>query len=104
MNNQEHNQHAVVGQKYAYATISLIMGIACFVNFLGMEKAILAIIFGWLALRSAPPPALSERRSWAKAGLVLGSILLVVVPTMLIIFFDRIRELIDLIEKFSSGR
>lgn len=104
MNNRESNQYVVLGQKYAYATVSLIMGLTCFFSLLGLEKAILAIVFAWLALRSAPPPALTERRAWAKAGLVLGSIVLLVVPALLIIFFDRIRELIDLLEKLNTGR
>jgi hypothetical protein len=104
MNNQESNQSAVLGQKYAYATASLILGISCFVSLLGMEKAILAIIFARLALKSTPAPALRERRAWAQAGIVLGSIVLVTVPTLLIVFFDRIREFVDLLEKFSSGR
>jgi hypothetical protein len=104
MDNQESNKYVVLGQKYAYATASLILGIACFVSLLGLEKAILAIVFAWLALKSTPPPALKERRAWAKAGIVLGTILLIIVPTLLIIFFDRIRELIDVLEKLSGGR
>ena len=104
MNNQEFNQSAVLGQKYAYATASLMLGISCFVSLVGMEKAILAIIFARLALKSTPAPELKDRRAWAKAGIVLGTILLVTVPTLLIVFFDRIRELIDLLEKLSSGR
>ena len=44
--NQESQAHTVLGQKYAYATISLILGIACFINLAGLEKALLAVIFG----------------------------------------------------------
>ena len=94
----------VLGQKYAYATISLILGIACFVSLAGMEKAILAIVFGWLALKSTPPPALSERRLWAKTGLILGSAILVVVPTLIILNFDRLRLMIEALQKLSNGR
>ena len=104
MNNQESNQSAILGQKYAYATASLMLGITCFFSMLGLEKAILAIIFARLALKSTPPPELKERRAWAKAGLLMGAIILVAMPTVLIVFFDRIRELIDLIEKFNGGR
>ena len=104
MDNQETNQYIVLGQKYAYATASLILGITCFASLFGLEKAILAIVFAWLALKSKPEPVLKDRRAWAKAGLVMGVILLVALPTLMIIFFDRIREFIDLLEKFSSGR
>ena len=52
----------IVGQKYAFATASLILGIFSFVNLLGLEKPILAIIFGWLALRTQPAPQLTQHR------------------------------------------
>ena len=58
----------ILGQKYAFATASLILGICSFVNLLGLEKPILAIIFGWLALRATPAPLLTQHRVWAKAG------------------------------------
>jgi hypothetical protein len=35
----------LLGQKYAFAMASLIMGIACYVNLLGLEKAAVAILF-----------------------------------------------------------
>jgi len=89
----------VLGQKYAYATASLLVGIAAFINLLGLERAILAIVFGWLALKSRPAPRLSGRRLWAKLGLVLGAVMLVAVPTALILFFDRFRALIEALEK-----
>ena len=101
---EETRSAAVLGQKYAFATISLILGIACFVNLAGMEKAILAIVFGWLAIKSTPPPALRDRRLWAKTGLVLGSTILIVVPTLIILNFDRLRLIIETLEKLSNGR
>ena len=92
-------QQSILGQKYAFATVSLIMGIACFVSLLGMEKAILAIVFGWLALRGTPEPALKEHRAWAKAGLVLGILPLVIVPVLLIVNFERVQQIIDVFSK-----
>lgn len=99
MDNTSTQQSLVLGQKYAFATASLIMGIACFVSFLGMEKAMLAIVFAWLALRQQPEPALKEHRTWAKAGLVLGILPLVIVPILLILNFDRVLQIIDLLSK-----
>ena len=66
----------VLGQKYAFATASLIMGIACYVNLLGLEKAALAILFAWLALRTKRKQAWSwepacgslSRRCWCGNG------------------------------------
>jgi hypothetical protein len=105
MNNEiEKHNHSVLGQKYAFATVSLVLGIACFVNLLGLEKAILAIIFGWLALRRTPEPLLVEHRTWAKAGIVLGILPLVILPILIIFYFDRLVEIIELLSKLSGGR
>jgi len=99
MDNTSTKQSIVLGQKYAFATVSLVMGIACFVSLLGMEKAILAIVFASLALRGNPEPALTEHRAWAKAGLVLGILPLVIVPVLLIVNFERVQQIIDVFSK-----
>ena len=94
----------ILGQKYAFATVSLILGIFSFVNLLGLEKPILAIIFGWLALRTQPAPQLTQHRVWAKTGVVLGTIVLIVVPTLIILNFHRLQEFIDVLSKLDGGR
>ncbi len=105
MNNEfEAKDLTILGQKYAFATVSLVLGISCFINLLGLEKAILAILFGWLALRTKPEPVLKEHRLWAKAGLILGILPLIILPTILILNFERLRELIECLSKMSGGR
>lgn len=104
MNELNAKESLVLGQKYAFATVSLVLGILCFVNLLGLEKPILAIVFGWLALRSAPRPRLEQHRLWAQAGVVLGAITLIIVPVIIILNFDRLREIIELLSKMSGGR
>lgn len=99
------NKHAIIlGQKYAFATVSLILGIFCFINLLGLEKPILAIVFGWLALRTQPEPKLTQHRMWAQVGIVLATIILIVVPLLIILNFDRLRELIDILSRLAGGR
>jgi len=104
MSEIEIKNSTILGQKYAFATASLILGISCFVNFLGLEKAILAIVFGWLALRTKPEPVLKEHRLWAKVGLVLGILPLIILPTIIILNFDRLREIIEVLSKINGGR
>lgn len=94
----------ILGQKYAFATASLILGICSFVNLLGLEKPILAIIFGWLALRTKPAPQLTEHRVWAKTGVTLGTIVLIVLPVLIILNFDRLREFVEVLSKLNGGR
>ena len=104
MMNNETRDSLILGQKYAFATASLILGICCFINLLGLEKPILAIVFGWLALRTKPEPLLREHRVWAKTGVVLGTIVLILVPTLIILNFDRLREFVEILSRLDGGR
>ena len=104
MVNNQNAESVVLGQKYAFATASLVLGICCFVNLLGLEKPILAIIFGWLALRAQPAPLLTQHRVWAKTGVVLGTIVLIVVPVIVILNLDRLREMIETLSTLTGGR
>ena len=102
--NKECQPYVVLGQKYAYATISLVLGLACFINLAGMEKALLAVIFGWLSLKSIPPPMLKQRRVWAKTGIALGIFVLTVIPTIIILNFDRLRLIVETLSRLSNGK
>jgi hypothetical protein len=102
--NIENQTQVVLGQKYAYATISLILGLACFINLAGMEKAVLAVIFAWLALKDTPAPMLRARRVWAQTGLVLGILVLVVIPTIVILNIDRFRQIVEALMKLGDGK
>ena len=104
MSDVETKQALILGQKYAFATISLVLGIFSFVNLLGLEKPILAIVFGWLALRATPGPSLNQHRAWAKGGMVLGAVILIAVPTLIIINFDRLREFVEILSRLNGGR
>lgn len=104
MSEIENKNALIFGQKYAFATASLVLGIFCFVNLLGLEKPILAIVFGWLALRANPAPRLTEHRNWAQVGVVLGTIILIVVPILIIVNFDRLREFVEVLSRLNGGR
>jgi hypothetical protein len=77
---------------------------ASFVNLFGIEKGILAIVFGMLALRAAPGPALVARRSWGKLGVALGFVQIVFVIAAIALNFDKLLELIQHFERFGEGR
>ena len=102
--NEIQQQRVVLGQKYAYATVSLVLGIFCFINLAGMEKAALAVVFAWMALKPNPAPVLKERRLWAQAGLVMGSLVLILVPTLIIVFIQRLSAIVEVLSKMSNGR
>jgi hypothetical protein len=94
-NEEQDRASAVLGQKYAYATAALMLGLASFINLFGFEKAVLAIIFGRLALKSQPPPALKNRREWGQAGLILGVLQIVAISVLIIVFRNELRGVLD---------
>jgi hypothetical protein len=101
---QRDRASVILGQKYAFATAALMLGIASFINLLGMEKAILAIIFARLALKSDPPPALVKHREWGHAGLVLGILQVVLICLLVIVFRNQLREILDLLLKLQEAK
>lgn len=94
MNTNNDSSAYVLGQKYAFATASLTMGIVSYVNLLGLEKGAVAILFAWLALRRSPVPLVTERRRWAQAGLALGAALWIIIPVLLLWKWDRVTDLL----------
>ena len=101
---QQDRASVVLGQKYAYATAALMLGIASFINLLGMEKAILAIVFARLALKSDPPPTLVRHREWGQAGLVLGVLQVVLISVLIIIFRNQLREILELLLRLQEAK
>jgi hypothetical protein len=100
------SEAAVLGQKYAYATTSLILGLLCFVNLAGLEKAAMAIVFGVLALRRWPAPALVQRRAWARAGVAMGAAVIVLVPALIyfVIGTDGLRQIIEALARLGAAK
>jgi hypothetical protein len=95
---------AVLGQKYAYATVALVLGVMSFINLFGLEKGILAIVFGALALKQVPAPPLAERRAWGKLGIAFGALQIVMIIALVALNFDKLLELIQYLERFGEGR
>jgi hypothetical protein len=89
------DSNVVMAQRYTYATIALVVGLLSFVNLFGFEKSMLAVVLGLKALSSKPAPALDARRGWAKAGITLGAVQVVVVLTIILLNLDRIPKIIE---------
>jgi len=99
MNPEGNSNLAAAGQKYAFATASLLLGFSTFVNLLSLEKAALAVLFGWLALRQEPVRLEGPRRRWAALGVTLGILSFLLVPLFLLLFRDRVGDLINALRK-----
>jgi hypothetical protein len=77
------------------ATAALALGAVAFLNLLGAEKGILAIVLAVLSLRNLPA-GLPPRR--ARVAIALGVAQLATVVTVLVLFHDRLRQLVELLQ------
>ena len=92
----------VLGQRYAFATMAMVVALLSFINLAGMEKAVLAIVLGYKALTLAPAPALQRRRGWAKAGAALGGAHIVLVTSVILLNLDRLAEIVAVLRAMSD--
>lgn len=97
------DSNVVLAQRYAYATVALVVGLLSFVNLFGFEKSILAIVLGFKALSREPAPALDARRRWAWAGTALGVAQIALVVTVIVLNLDRIPKVIAAFRALSDG-
>ena len=94
----------VLGQRYAFATLALIVAALSFVNLAGTEKAILAILLGFRALTLRPEPALEQRRAWAKAAMVLGASQIALLVTVILLNLHRLPKVWEVLRALSDVR
>jgi hypothetical protein len=66
------------------AMVALLLGITSFVNLLGLEKGIVAILVGWLAIREIKEDPARKGKRMAWAGLILGLLSVIIIIFMLI--------------------
>ena len=102
--NEGERNSLVLGQKYAFATVALVLAMTSFISLLGIEKSILSIIFAWLALRPEPAPRLTDRRRWGKIALTLGIIHLTLIPMLILLNIEKLRAVLDLLWTLHEGR
>ncbi len=85
-------------KKSKFAIVSLVLGIFSFVQLFGLEKGILAVIFGFLALNEISNHSEVEGKNYAWAGIVLGTLYLVLAITLLSMKFPQLKEYIEKIK------
>ena len=94
----------VLGQRYTLATMALVLALLSFLNLAGMEKAIVAMIFAFMALKGSPAPALEERRGWARFAVGLAVAHIVLVITVILLNLDRLAKLYEVLRAMSDLR
>ena len=78
-----------------FAIASLVVGVVSFVQIFNMEKAIVAIVFGILALRRIKAHPEVKGKKIAVAGVTIGAAYLVLAVVMVIAFWPQFLAMIE---------
>ena len=92
----------VLGQRYTFATLALVVAFLSFVNLAGLEKALLAVFLGINALRRSPEPPLGARRVWAHFAIAVAAAHAIVVTTVIVLNLHRIPKLLEAFRALSE--
>jgi hypothetical protein len=85
------------GRRTGLAIAALAASIVAFINLLGMEKGILAVVLSVLALRGAAPATRARRLALAALGIAFLYVLTFVI--VLILFHEKLGELIRMLQQ-----
>jgi len=83
------------GRRLGLATAALAMAIVSFINLLGVEKSLLAVVLGLLALRGSNIAGAVRNRS--RVALILGTLHLLTVLLVLILFREELSEFLAML-------
>lgn len=83
------------GRSEGFAIAAVALGALSFIQLLGTEKALLAIVLALLALRSAQSRR-TRRQGWT--AIALGTLYLAITIATLILFREQLAELIRLLQ------
>ncbi|MFH0912691.1 MAG: DUF4190 domain-containing protein [Candidatus Omnitrophota bacterium] len=78
-----------------FAIASLAIAAISFINLAGMEKAILAIIFGILALKRMEKNDNPTGVKFARAGIILAFLSLLITIHLMIKFYPKIKQIVN---------
>jgi hypothetical protein len=87
------------GRRVGFGVSAVALALVTFLSVLGAEKAILAIALGILAVRG--PNAGTLSRQLGRAAIVLGTVFLLTVAVVLVMFWDQAVEFVRLLQQLS---
>ena len=97
MAEQNSERHLVErGRREGYALAALALSLVSFVNLLGAEKSILAIVLATFALSGAATGSASMK---ARVAIAIAALHIVTIAAVLIIFRDKFAQLLDLLRQ-----
>jgi hypothetical protein len=92
----------VLGQRYTFATLALVVALLSFVNLAGLEKACLATVLGINALKRSPEPPLGPRRIWARFAIAVALAHALVVTGVVLLNLHRIPKVLEALRALSE--
>ncbi|MBU0548686.1 MAG: hypothetical protein KJ710_05715 [Candidatus Omnitrophica bacterium] len=85
-----------------FAIASLAIAAISFINFAGMEKAILAIILGTIALKKMKKEVALSGVNFARAGIILAFLSLYISINLMIKFYPKVKEMMSQMQSEQS--
>lgn len=85
------------GRRVGLATAALALSITAFINLLGLEKSLLAIVLAVLALRGTQRARTALGRG--RAALAIGIVHIVIFVTVLVAFHRQLAQLMHLLQQ-----
>lgn len=76
-----------------FAIASLVMGITSFIHIMGMEKAIIAIVFGALALKRIKRTSSMQGAQLARVGLILGIVSIIATIVVMSLLIPKLKQI-----------
>ncbi len=80
------------GRRIGLATAALALGVVSFLNLLGLEKSILAIVLALLAMQGAEPVTAAFRRG--RTALMVSAVHVLTIVVVLVLFHDKLLQLL----------
>jgi|WetSurMetagenome_2_1015567.scaffolds.fasta_scaffold1169418_1 hypothetical protein len=87
------------GKRTGFGIAALALGLVSYLSLLGLEKAVLTIVLGVLAMKGEIPTPIAKRLGIA--SIALGVIFILSAAVLLYLFQDKFAELIGNLKKLS---
>jgi|GEM_PF-379621 len=89
----------VLGRNSGIAIAAVTMSLVAFLNLLGMEKSIVAVVFGIIVLKNSPKGQVAYKMG--KAAVMIGILHILTVIVVVTVYWNKINELIELLMTLS---
>jgi uncharacterized membrane protein len=96
---ERHVEAYNIGRRVGFGISALALSIVAYLSLLGLEKAVLAIVLGALALRGMKQGTLARRLGFI--SIILSAIFIITFLVVMFLFWDKVIELMTILRKLS---